>query len=64
MTRTFESGPAIAPDGPLQDPPTIEERTMPTCLSKPPESSADDGIRFHLDLTRGEVLVSREKAGR
>ncbi len=108
MTRTFESGPAIAPDGPLQDPPAIEERLAPTY--QPAQRDIDDDrVRRHLDegqltvgrliqmlqlaivdnakvidfvvnaegcdcvgeacgieidLDRGDVLVSREKAGR
>jgi hypothetical protein len=53
MTRTFESGPAIAPEGPLQDPPkTIEHR--PRVIEPRP---AEEPERIRLVVGEQQITV-------
>lgn len=53
MTRTFESGPAIAPDGPLQDPPaTIEHPTY-----VPPPRAPEEPEQIRLLMSGRQITV-------
>lgn len=45
MERTFHSGPAVAPDGPFEDPPVIPER-KPHTPSPGPAPAEPESIRL------------------
>lgn len=56
MTRTFESGPAVLPDGPLADPPEIPERQPSPPSPRPTESPLPDPVQLVSDK---QITVSQ-----